>query len=528
MYKLEVLMKLNAYIIKDYVSFPIITSFLNSSPLDCNLERVTVYRQDKTQQSSDLALIKLDELIALRNSEQYGAYICFGYDKSIKFHKNMDIIFVTPELNPLEIMEKLQDTFNLFSNWEKNLLELLANNAPLKDLGEAALPFINNPIGIYTPGLRNIFFCERKKARNLMLYSEEDINKYLSPEEIDELKFNPEFISTIDATEPELFPAEMWGFRILFYNIRICDIYVARVVISETERPFRVSDSPLLKFLSSILEVSMVKQDFPMNDHPKGFETIINQVLNKQNVDESKLQRILQYKNWNITDCYFCIAIEVSTYDQVIHTVSTIGSILEANIPGSIALEQKDYILAIVNLNAADKTRDELLSVLVYILREGLLKAGISEEFHNFKNLNEYYLQACDAIRIGSIYDETIWCYRYEQYALKRLILRAAAESNIEALCPQGLHRLMDYDKKHKRQYTKTLKIYLQNNLSVAKTIRHLYLQRATFLYQLKRILKISELDLDDPKVKLHLLIVFEIMEERKLILNRKEHPFEI
>ncbi|NMM64627.1 PucR family transcriptional regulator [Clostridium sp. P21] len=521
-------MKLNAYIIKDYVSFPIIKSFLNSSPLDCNLERVTVYHQDKTLQSSDLVLIKLDELIALSNSEQDGAYICLGYDKSIELYKNMDIIFVTPEFNPLEIMEKLQDTFNLFSNWEKNLLELLANNAPLKEIGEAALPFINNPIGIYTSGLRNVFFCERKKARNLMLYSEEDINKYLSPEEIDELKFNSEFISTIDAVEPTLFSAEMWGFRILFYNIRICDIYVARVVISETERPFRVSDSPLLKFLSSILEVSMVKQDFPMNDHPKDFETMINQLLDKQNVDELKLQRILQYKNWNITDCYFCIAIEVSTYDQVIHTVSTIGSILEANIPGSIALEQKDYILAIVNLNAEFKTRDELLSVLVYILREGLLKAGISEEFHNFKNLNEYYLQACDAIRIGSIYDETIWCYRYEQYALKRLILRAAAESNIEALCPQGLNRLMDYDKKHKRQYTKTLKIYLQNNLSVAKTIRHLYVQRATFLYQLKRILQISELDLDDPKVKLHLLIVFEIMEERKLILKFKEHPFQI
>ncbi|QXE20058.1 helix-turn-helix domain-containing protein [Clostridium ragsdalei] len=86
----------------------------------------------------------------------------------------------------------------------------------------------------------------------------------------------------------------------------------------------------------------------------------------------------------------------------------------------------------------------------------------------------------------------------------------------------------MDYDKKHRREYTKTLKIYLQNNLSVTKTIRHLYMQRATFLYQLKRILEISKLDLDDPKVNLHLLIVFEIMEERKLILCAKEHPFKM
>ncbi|MBV7276831.1 helix-turn-helix domain-containing protein [Clostridium sp. PL3] len=521
-------MKLNTHIIKDYVSFPIIISFLNSSPLDCRLERVTVYRQDKVRQSSDLTLIKLDELTALRNSEQEEAYICFGYDESIEFPKNMDIIFVTPEFNPLEIMENLQDTFNLFSNWEKKLLKLLNKNAPLKELGECTLPFINNPIAVYTSGLRNIFFCERKKDKNLMLYSEEDTNKYLPPEEIDELKFNQEFISTIDATEPTLFSAEMWGYRILFHNIRIYDIYIARIVISETERPFKVSDLPLLKFLSSILEIAILKQDLPTNDHPQDFETVVNQILDKESVDESKLKRILQYENWNIDDCYFCVAIEISSYDQVIHTVSTIGSILEANIPGSVALQQKDYIFLIANLNVGGKTRESLLSVLVYILREGLLKAGVSEEFNNFKNLGEYYLQACDAIRIGSIYDETVWCYRYEQYALKRLILRAAAESNVEALCPQGLLRLIKYDEKHKREYAKTLKIYLQNNLSVVKTIRHLYMQRATFLYQLKRILEISALNLDNPKVKLHLLIVFEIMEERKLILSGKEHPFEI
>ena len=50
-------------------------------------------------------------------------------------------------------------------------------------------------------------------------------------------------------------------------------------------------------------------------------------------------------------------------------------------------------------------------------------------------------------------------------------------------------------------------------------TRRKLYLQRATFLYQLQRILEISGLKLDDHKVRLELLIAFEIMDEMHMKL---------
>ena len=45
-------------------------------------------------------------------------------------------------------------------------------------------------------------------------------------------------------------------------------------------------------------------------------------------------------------------------------------------------------------------------------------------------------------------------------------------------------------------------------------------MQRATFLYQLKRILEISGLKLEDPKVRLELLIAFEILEQEGPIVS--------
>ena len=85
-----------------------------------------------------------------------------------------------------------------------------------------------------------------------------------------------------------------------------------------------------------------------------------------------------------------------------------------------------------------------------------------------------------------------------------------------EVLCNPGLLRLKEYDKQRGRNYCEVLKVYLENNMSIAKTIRILFLQRATFLYQLKRITEISHLNLSDYQTRLHLMLSFQILAKHK------------
>ena len=70
---------------------------------------------------------------------------------------------------------------------------------------------------------------------------------------------------------------------------------------------------------------------------------------------------------------------------------------------------------------------------------------------------------------------------------------------------------LIDYDREHNRSYANILKTYLQCNMSVAKAMKRLYVQRATLLYQLKRIDEISQLDLQDYQTRLYLMIYFAV-----------------
>lgn len=141
-----------------------------------------------------------------------------------------------------------------------------------------------------------------------------------------------------------------------------------------------------------------------------------------------------------------------------------------------------------------------------------MMKAGISRDFTDLFLLPDYYQQTLATLTIGNKKYPMFWTYSFETYALQFLLKNTLDGCQIDSLIPSGLRRLMEYDKKHNRQCTKTLEVYLEEDRHIANAIKKLYMQRATFLYQLKRILEISELDLENSDIRLELNIVFKLM----------------
>jgi DNA-binding PucR family transcriptional regulator len=53
--------------------------------------------------------------------------------------------------------------------------------------------------------------------------------------------------------------------------------------------------------------------------------------------------------------------------------------------------------------------------------------------------------------------------------------------------------------KAKQKEYSMTLRVYLENNRSVSRTSQQLYLHRNTVAYRIRRILDVLGVDLDDP-----------------------------
>ena len=517
-------MNINSYILCDYLELPVQKSCLMSSNLQRPLRGIAFFREGCIPKPFYAVLVQSKDLGTALRTVEAGCLLCPGTPerKDLEIQERMesgvalDVIWVGGDVDILELYEAVRGVFQEFEELEQKMNGLIRENAPLNLFGNAMLPYLYNPISLYSENMRLIFYSERKKALKERIYFEHELNMFLPDEEIQELKIDKEYNETIDAVEPFIFSANRWGYRILCHNLREGGTYIARLMALETDRPLRQSDYALLLYLADYVLYVMNKKEMHLNNHPRYLDECLQQLIAGQEAERERLEIALTEMGWRRNDQYLCIVVFASQYDQRIRGTIPLALRMEKTLSESTALVRDDQIILLVNISRNPFSRIDILQRLVYILREGVLKAGVSREFYLVELIGDYYQQAVTAVEIGSRQNPMFWCYYSEDYALAHLLDKGRADRCTQSLIPSGLQRLMDYDEKKHQRLTHALKVYLRQNMRIADTIRILYMQRATFLYQLKRIQEISGLKLDQPDVRLELLIVFRIMDEEK------------
>ena len=100
--------------------------------------------------------------------------------------------------------------------------------------------------------------------------------------------------------------------------------------------------------------------------------------------------------------------------------------------------------------------------------------------------------------------------------------LSAAAAYKRHSGYPDGLKKLKAHDENSQVSYLETLRVYLDNNLSVTKTAAALYLHRSTLLDRLAHITQMLGCDLKDPDFCLTLGILLRAELQQKRITQPK------
>jgi sugar diacid utilization regulator len=480
-----------------------------------SLKGVLLFYSGMDLKTDQLYLSYASDLPEPQSVEAHYNIVCIGKPPEAYLKNTVNLLYLNSDTSLNGLFNAIEMIFQKFAQWEETLQSIFYQKKSIKALCEASLCVFENPISVYTSDLRLVCYAEKEKPDQLMLFNTSDTEKYMSIDEVNALKIDSEFIETIKSYEPTIFPKDAFGYRILLDNLRIQDIYVARICISETDQPIKKSDLFLIRTLSFYSELCLRHHDNEQyNNHPQNFDHLLFELLSNREVEVKLLHKYLDYYHWSGKDSFFCCQLPISSYEKSVLTANALSFQLSTNIKESCVIQFENAIVLLINLTRSSKTRNQHLGNLAYFIREGIIKAGVSEVFHEFSKLGFYYQQAKIAYQMGSVYDETLWCYRYENYALRFLIDRASEGYHPEVLCIPGLLWLREYDLKRSRNYCEVLKVYLENNMNIAKTIRVLYLQRGTFLYQLKRITEISGLDLADYQTRLHLMLSFEILEK--------------
>jgi DNA-binding PucR family transcriptional regulator len=77
----------------------------------------------------------------------------------------------------------------------------------------------------------------------------------------------------------------------------------------------------------------------------------------------------------------------------------------------------------------------------------------------------------------------------------------------------EGLRCLAAHDAESDVSYLDTLRVYLNNNMSISKTAAALYIHRSTLLERITRIKRDLRIDLQNPDERLRIQILLKAMQ---------------
>lgn len=514
-------MKLNLQMIKEDLKDLNLQGHLSDEPwvLRCSFSTACTVYPD-TFQENILYLLEAGLLPREPRMTVCSSILCIGRPPAAWLHAAGNFLYTENPISLLELSNRIFRAFARYQSWEDELQDVLDQHLPLHEIAVRSHSLIRNGIYVQGPSFQVLTWTLPETAEDTPLLRDYKKDFFLSesaplpPDAINTLISDAEYNHAIEATEPAIYSGALYGFRSLFYNIRVNGVFVARICVDEVVSPLTDRDFALIKILGHYLGKGLAAERVYSFSRPKDMDNILHSLLSHRLIPEKKIHHVLESSGWNMTDSYICLILKLKTKDDSSSALEALALSLTQLLSSECYTIFAGSIVFVCNLTRLNMAADRLQSHILPHLRDNLLTAGTSSVYYDFKDLYYYYNQAETAYRIGAQKDATRWYFRFEDYQMDYLIYKLKEKNVPGVLIPSGLQSLMAYDRKKGTDYAGLLRIYLEKERNIAETIRTAYLHRNTFLYRIRKIQDILQMDLDQPDVRLILQIAFRVLDD--------------
>ncbi|MCC8066642.1 MAG: helix-turn-helix domain-containing protein, partial [Clostridiales bacterium] len=477
-----------------------------------SLENVRMYQSDVPLQPRFIYLAAPEDIM---DSSFYFhkdvALILCGEDDEKGIPKDAMLLRITAPAPLSEIFTLVQDIFERYQRWDQQLKEAYLSEHPLDAMMEASLPILGNPLFVHDPDFY-VLSCPRHVPGMLIWTRDKRTGRDIVPlSQINDFKVDPDYLYTLSTHGASLFPKEQRGYPILYINLWNGSQYQGRICVDELENPIEPGHYAVLDYLGHMTEEILHSKTLFRLNFRNELQNFFVDYLEGKIKEPAQLIQALENLNWKQNDRYLCFRMEGQQKDiQMLSTAATLNYI-ETLIPNGYVFIHREGITVIVNLSYTHARMNEVISSFAILLREGLMKMGVSSELRSFPQLPQGYTQACMALELGQQSNSTAWCYRFDDYILDYLAKEGTKQLSPELLCSSKLSLLTKYDEKNNTDLYHTLRLFLENERNILKTSRELFIHRSTLLYRLERIRKVANVNLDDPAERLILSMSFYI-----------------
>lgn len=430
-----------------------------------------------------------------------------GFHTILEFPENTD---------PMRLMNLCQEAFHRHRAWAESLRNIVMREGSVDELCAASYPYFQNPLFVHDAQL-HVISCPVWREGMIAWEKDELTGLMITPlEELNELKTDKEYLSTLTTKKAQIFSAELRGYRDIYVNIwDPHGRYEGRLVICELEHPLKPGQFAAAEYLAGLIRLTMSRRGHREKTYKKTLYQMIDGMIRGKEFSPPEVEKRIAQCRWKMGDPYVCIRMDAEEWEGSPSSSASVCSYVEAKVAGSLACYDSNRICIIINLSM----NDHYTSDIAGILRDGLFKAGFSSVFHEFARLSHYYRQASLALEYCRKRNDTRWYYTFGDIAVDYIADLGCTEFAPEELCAAELMRLRKYDADNKTELYKTLCTYILNERNTVATSSQLYVGRSTLFYRLRKIKEITGLDaadMSEPVKNLYLRLSIFIMERIK------------
>lgn len=423
-----------------------------------------------------------------------------GSKQVICTHKNDMLLLKTTDLD--EVLNCVLNALEFYQSWSTKMLELLATDAMLQELFQATEALLPEPIFLMDASQRFLAHMPLFSRGEIdpvwdemVAFGSPDINFLITINEAFPERFAKKELYALEAG---LFPNRCYNQNFFFQ-----EKWVGTAV--QIERTPNTSQGRLdtfslfCGFLQRWFDIHIQEEQSVILDYQ------LLTAVTDRDADNEELLRRLQLMSWRVTDLLLFLKLDTSFGPFSIHQHLCRSLNLQFDYLYAVNVELS--ICVLVNLRLC--SQPEILAQLAPWLRSNRCY-GIQGRPFTMKD--SFYDQYQYTI-ITSEYCEKVpgQLYTGDDFALPYLFQKLSG-----TLLPQIAHPalalLRNYDQEHHTEFYKTLQAYLKNERSLVRTAKELKLHRNSLLYRVKRLEELIETDLEDPMVRLHILLSYEIV----------------
>ncbi len=393
------------------------------------------------------------------------------------------------------------------------LLDALIHRRGIQQILEAGYDVLRNPIGIGDPSTKLVahFRCI---FPNEPVWNKQIEQGYFSHEITNTQSFF-DLNSKIFESNLPVYISNAYGlsFNSITGKIKVDNSIAAFLTVFEYEQPFRDGDIELVALLCDVVSAEMQKNKSYKNAKGTAFESFIISLLESGIPDDATVNERILALNMNIKEDLYILSVDARQLSSLnFHPIYLI-SLMENMVGNSKAILYSDYILMMISRSSdANPMADSDVEKLNFFLKKNRIVAGLSRRFTNLKEIKTYFMQAQLAIELSVCRGMEHGLQTYEKVVPYHMLKLCSVQGDMINICHPALHVLMEYDKKNKTNYTETLHMLLKHQGNQAETASALNIHRATMIYRMEKIRKITRLDLKDYETINHLNISFMVL----------------